>query len=78
MKLTVAQVGDSLFLYVLNKKKSKKLLQARDKIAKDLDLIMMMFLHFVGLLIIQCLREMRLQIRSNLAIISMPQGEVEN
>ena len=57
MKLTGAEVGDSIFLACSKQKEIEKITSlARDKIAKDLDLIDNNVLRFVGLLIIQCLK----------------------
>ena len=59
MKLTGAEVGDSIFLACSKQKELEKITSlARDKIAKDLNLIDEKHLHFVGLLIIQCLKKM--------------------
>ena len=58
MKLTGAEVGDSILACCKKKELEKITSLARDKIANDLDLIDKEFLHFVGLLIIQCLKKM--------------------
>ena len=60
MKKTGAKVGDSIFLACSKLKDLEKITSlARDKIAKDLNLIDKILLHFVGLLIIRCLKKMR-------------------
>jgi aspartyl-tRNA synthetase len=60
VKLTGAEVGDSIFLACSKQQELEKITSlARTKIAKDLDLIDDDVLHFVGLLIIQCLKKMK-------------------
>ena len=61
MKKTNSEVGDSIFMACGKQNDLEKITAlARDKIAKDLDLIDDdIVLHFVGLLIIQCLKRMR-------------------
>ena len=70
MKQTGAKVGDSIFLACARQFELEKITSlARDKIAKDLELIDDNVFAFVGLWIIQCLKKMKLQIKLNSAII---------
>ena len=59
MKVTGAEVGDSIFLSCGKHSEIEKVTSlARNKIAEDLDLIDENTLLFVGLLTIQCLKKM--------------------
>ena len=70
MKKTDAKIGDSIFFACSKKKDLEKITSlARDKIARDLDLIDEENLHFVGLLITRCLRKMSKMVKLYLVII---------
>ena len=56
MKISNAKIGDSIFFACGEKEVEKLLSSARDKIAKDLDLIDDNVFAFVGSLIIQCMK----------------------
>ena len=68
MKITEAKIGDSIF-HVIKKDLENITSLARDKIAKDLDLIDENLLHFVGLLTIQCMKKMNKLIKLSLVTI---------